>query len=653
MSAAFENRITRRSANVGRETPFPALRIIGVLTLLGVSLSLGPECDGTDLTVLHSFAGGINDGTSPGPLVQDGSGILYGVTGGGGTSDLGTVFKLKADGTGFAVLHSFASGTGSGSNPTGLVLDGAGYLYGTRSVNDAASDSGVVFRIRTDGTGYSILHTFKGGANDGASPQASLAFGGSGNLFGTTSGGGSAGFGTVFRLKTDGTGFAILHSFTNYPTDGAGPMAPVILDGAGNLYGTTLHGGSARSGVVFKVRNDGIGYSILHNFMGGGDGINPFSALVLDAAGDLFGTTFGTADGQIVPGFGMNYGTVFNLKTDGTGYFILHTFTGGLNDGSNPYSAPALDGLGNLYGTTHQGGASNRGVIYSLRTVGTGFAILHNFTGVDGTFPVAGIILDSAGNLYGTTVQGGTSNRGVVYLLGYTSTPPAATWLLPSSAHSSGFNGAFYTTDLTVSNTGPADGTITVKFLGHDLDGQGGAEVKFAIGSGGTLVLADVLGSAFGVSSGYGALLISSNVTTLSIEGETSTPAPACVGGTFGQSVPAVGSAGLIPGGVSRSISGIRENSAFRTNLILANASDGATDVSVSLLLGDGTLAGTKKYHIEALGMHQVTQVVRDLGVTSGVSGAQLVLTPVSGVIAAYASAIDNLTNDPRTLLPQ
>ena len=288
-----------------------------------------------------------------------------------------------------------------------------------------------------------------------------------------------------------------------------------------------------------------------------------------------------------------------------------------------------------------------------MRTAGTGFEILHNFTGADGTFPVAGVILDDAGNLYGTTVQGGSSNRGVVYLLGYTSTPPAATWILPSSAHSSGFNGAFYTTDLTVSNTGPADGTITVKFLGHDVNGQNGAEGGFAIGRGKTLVLADVLGSAFGVASGYGALLISSNVTTLSIEGETSTPAPACVGGTFGQSVPAVGSSGLIPGGVSRSISGIRENPAFRTNLILANASDECDRRKRPFVLSDGTLAGTKNYHIEALGMHQVTQVVRDLGFTSDVSGARLVLTPASGVIAAYASAIDNLTNDPRTLLPQ
>lgn len=630
---------------MSRETQPSPFRIFGALALLG-AISLSLECDGADLVVLHSFAGGINDGASPGALVQDASGIIYGMTGRGGTSDLGTVFRMRTDGTGFAILHSFESVTGSSSNPTRLVLDGAGYLYGTLGVSDAGSDAGVVFKLKTDGTGYSILRTFKGGLNDGAGPN-SLLFDGSGNLFGTTGGGGSSSRGTVFRMRTDGTGFAILHSFTDYPADGAGPFA-VILDGTGNLYGTTANGGSSYRGVVFTLRTDGTGYSILHNFVGGTE--NP-SPLVLDGSGILYGTTVGTV-GLIPPD--MNKGTVFRLKTDGTGYSILHTFTGG-GDGANPYAPVTLDGSGNLYGTAYSGGngvGGPRGVVYSLRTVGTGFATLHSFSGADGAFPSTGVILDNSGNLYGTA-GGGSSNRGVVYVLGYAPIPPAATWLLPSSAHSPGLNGAFYTTDLTVSNTGSADGSITVKFLGHDVNGQSGAEVKYAVGAAKTLVLADILGSAFGVSSGYGAILISSNVTTLSIEGETSTPAPACVGGTFGQSVPAVGSSGLIPGGVSRSISGIRENSAFRTNLILASASEGASEVSVALYLGDGNLAGTKSYHVEALGMHQVTQVVRDLGVTSSVSGAQLVVTPASGLIAAYASAIDNVTNDPRTLLPQ
>jgi hypothetical protein len=224
-------------------------------------------------------------------------------------------------------------------------------------------------------------------------------------------------------------------------------------------------------------------------------------------------------------------------------------------------------------------------------------------------------------------------------------------WILPSSAHAPGLNGAFFTTDLTISNMGSADGTITVKFLGHDADGRSGPEVTHAVGAGKTTLLSDILGSAFGVTSDYGAIQIRSSAT-LAIAGETSTPAPDCVGGTFGQSVLAVSYSTLIAGGSSRTISGIRENSLFRTNLILSNGSESPTDVSVALVLSDGSTAGTKSYHLEPLGMHQAVRVVRDIGYGSEVSGARLILT-TSGAVAAYASAIDNFTNDPRTLLPQ
>ncbi len=224
-------------------------------------------------------------------------------------------------------------------------------------------------------------------------------------------------------------------------------------------------------------------------------------------------------------------------------------------------------------------------------------------------------------------------------------------WILPSSAHAPGLNGAFFTTDLTVTNVGAADGTITVKFLGHDADGRSGPEVNHTVGAGMTTVLSDILGSAFGVASDYGAIQIRSSAT-LAIAGETSTPAPDCGGGTFGQSVLAVSYTSLIAGGSSKTIPGIREDSSFRTNLILSNGSESPTDVSVALVLSDGSTAGTKTYHLEPLGMHQAVRVVRDIGYGSEVSGARLVLT-TSGVVAAYASAIDNFTNDPRTLLPQ
>ncbi|MFN7987728.1 MAG: PKD domain-containing protein [Thermoanaerobaculia bacterium] len=229
--------------------------------------------------------------------------------------------------------------------------------------------------------------------------------------------------------------------------------------------------------------------------------------------------------------------------------------------------------------------------------------------------------------------------------------PAAASWILPSSARAQGAGGAFYTTDLVVSNTG-GDAAFTVKFLGHDADGRPGPEATYALGAGKTLLLADVLGSAFGVGSAWGALQVRATSAALEVRGETSTPAPACVGGTFGQSVPAVAAASLVGPGSRRSIPGVRESAAFRTNLVLANGSEAAAEVGVSLVLGDGTEAASRSYRVEPLGMIQVTRVVRDLGWAGDVLAGRLVVAPSSGSVAVYASVIDNLTNDPRTLLP-
>lgn len=230
--------------------------------------------------------------------------------------------------------------------------------------------------------------------------------------------------------------------------------------------------------------------------------------------------------------------------------------------------------------------------------------------------------------------------------------PPAATWILPSSARAAGQGGAFYTTDLTIANTGAADASLGLKFLDHDVDGRNGAEQSFSLAAGRSVTYADVLGSVFGVSSGYGAIRVASSSAALAVAGQTSTPSPG--GGTFGQSVPAVGAADLV-GAAPRSILGVREDAAFRTNLILANATETPLDVDVALVAETGASLGTKRYARPPLGMTQVTRVVRDLGVAADVSGARLVLsTPTpGGSFAAYGSVIDAVTNDPRTLLPR
>ena len=229
----------------------------------------------------------------------------------------------------------------------------------------------------------------------------------------------------------------------------------------------------------------------------------------------------------------------------------------------------------------------------------------------------------------------------------------AGPWILPSSARVSGQGGSFYTTDLTVANRGAADASVTLKFLGHDTDGRGGVQQVFSLGAGKTATYPDVLGNAFGLTSGYGAIRISSPSPSLNILGQTSTPGPN--GGTFGQSVPAVGSAELATTSASRSIVAIREDGSFRTNLILANATEASLTVDAKLLSGAGVQLAAGSYSLPPLGMTQVTQVVRDLGIGANIQNAQLVLSTATagGSFAAYASVIDKTTNDPRTLLPR
>ena len=223
---------------------------------------------------------------------------------------------------------------------------------------------------------------------------------------------------------------------------------------------------------------------------------------------------------------------------------------------------------------------------------------------------------------------------------------------LPSSARIPGAGGAFYTTDLNITNTSSNTVNFTVKFLGNNKDGRSGPERPFSIKGGRSVAFEDVLGSVFGVSADYGALRITASQTGLAVLGQTWTPA---AGGTFGQSVPAMGSAELIVAGMSPSILAIREDESFRTNLILSNTTEIPTEVECSIVSESGVVLGTKRFNLQPLGMTQVSRVVRELGATAHVRGARLVLsTPTAGgAFAGYASVIDNTTNDPRTLLPR
>jgi len=355
-------------------------------------------------TVLYAFKGN-RDGLGPlAAPIRDGAGNIYGTTSGGGAHTSGTVFRLAPGGV-EAVLYSFCSLRicRDGQLPSsGLVRDKAGNLYGTTYAG-GASGYGVVYEVTPTGV-ETVLHSFHGGI-DGANPEGTLVADGAGNLYGTTSTGG----GSANCEVGCGTIFRIapshaetvLYAFAGAP-DGSAPMAGVTRDSDGSLYGTTLQGGAQGLGTVFKLSPKHV-ESVLYAFRNGNDGENPNAGLI-EYNGDFYGTTWlGGTQGN---------GTVFRL-TQGGLEKVLHSFAGA--DGSSPFTAGVVtDGAGNLYGTTSDGGAHGYGAVFKLTQTGTE-TVLYSFKGGrDGAGPSAGL-LRSGGNLYGTTEQGGAKDNGIVF----------------------------------------------------------------------------------------------------------------------------------------------------------------------------------------------------------------------------------------------
>jgi len=348
-----------------------------------------------DIT-LYTFSGGDDGANPPCGLISGGKGVapgkarFYGATELGGDDGYGTVFEIE--GTGFeSVIHSFTGG-GDGAFPlASLITDGAGNLYGTTE-EGGASGYGVVFKL-TPGGDETVLYSFTGGS-DGAYPVASLIMDASGNLYGTTEGGGASGVGVVFKVTSAGAE-SVLYSFAG--SDGAFPVAGLTLDASGNLYGTTAEGGANNLGVVFKLAPGG-GETVLHSFAGGSDGAYPFAGVIMDKEENLYGTTSG--------GGASNDGTVFKLARKGK-ETVLHAFTGG-GDGADPVSG-VTEKAGTLYGTTKLGGANDEGVVFKTPVKPGSDTVLYAFTGgSDGGLPEGGV-LDMAGSLYGTTFAGGNS----------------------------------------------------------------------------------------------------------------------------------------------------------------------------------------------------------------------------------------------------
>ncbi len=412
------------------------------LTLTAITLTLSLSASAQTETLLHSFAGGPGGYQPEGSLLFDPVGNLYGVTFGGGdlgsrlcgqSQGCGIVYELSPTSSGAwkeTVLHAFTWLDGAYPE-AGLIRDAAGNLYGTAADGGYLCYCGIVYElspISTGGWKYTVLHSFAEGPN-GFIPETPLVFDAAGNLYGTTTFGGSPttacsteGCGVVFRLSPMSDGEwreKVLYTFS--ATDGAYPNSGVTFDAAGNLYGETYSGlGSNARGTVFKLSPTPSGpwtETILHGFSGN-DVSYPGGGLVFDKADNLYGTTQGaiTADSC-----SPSCGSVFELSPNSNVAWtetILHAFSGGL-DGFYPYAGLVLDSSGNLFGAASQGGIYGSGTIFKLTPISNGnwnFSVTHSFTGglYGGEFPQAGLILDSFGNLYGTAL-GGPGKYGVVY----------------------------------------------------------------------------------------------------------------------------------------------------------------------------------------------------------------------------------------------
>lgn len=299
--------------------------LYGMTTLGGASRCgaiFSINTDGTGYQCLHSFGGGPSDGANPyGSLTLVGS-ALYGMTSLGGASGCGAIFTINTDGTGYQLLHSFGGGTSDGANPYGSLTLSGSTLYGLTSAGGGSPGYGTIFTINTDGSAYQILYSFGITPGDGKGPYADLTLSGA-TLFGTTNFGGADGQGAIFKINTDGTGYQLLHSFAGGTTDGALPYGNLALAGA-SLYATTLYGGSGGGyGTIFKINTDGTGYQLLYGFSDGAtDGASPYGSLLFSGSTFYAMTSLGGAN---------NNGTLFawtspiwqNAVPVGNGWYYL------------------------------------------------------------------------------------------------------------------------------------------------------------------------------------------------------------------------------------------------------------------------------------------------------------------------------------------
>jgi len=385
--------------------------------------------------ILYDFSGN-PDGASPHSPILVGNGQLFGTTQDAGAYGDGTVYELIPGPGGYTekVVYSF-EGSPDGNTPdAGLVADEAGNLYGTTTFGGSGCIGGrygycgVVFKLTPSASGYSesVIYSFQG-PPDGEDPNSSLILDRSGALYGTTSLGGTStcngGCGTVFKLTPNGDTYdeSVLYSFQNDGSDGVYPWAPLAFDKKGALWGTTSIGGAYSTGTVFKLSPSGSGYSesIIHSFgeVGSSDGNNPYAGVTIDKSGVVYGDTQAGGNPCNNTGIVGGCGIVFSITSKGSryDYRILYTFAP--TEGAQPLAPLVAESGGVLYGTTSLAGSNGRGVVFKLAPGKAGYVetSAYDFTGgADGAFPKSGLLQIRDG-IYGTTSAGGSADCGGVF----------------------------------------------------------------------------------------------------------------------------------------------------------------------------------------------------------------------------------------------
>ena len=398
-------------------------RFVGILAVV---CALALTAWASTEKVVWNFVGG-SDGGGPWSnyFISDAKGNLYAATAAGGTYSAGTVFMLSPAGK-ETVLYEFkGQANGDGAGPHGrLAFDADGEIYGTTQ-GGGTNGTGTVYRLSPkSGGGWTekVIYNFSATGADGSGPSAGMTIAPNGTMYSTTPDGGAFGGGVIFSLKKTSKGWkqTVIHSI-NFPSEGGFPYEGLMRDAAGNLYGAAPAGGAAQNGVVYRLSPTKKGWvdTVLYSFTGqNGDGSGLYWIdLISDTSGNIYGaTSFGGTNGT-----GTVWELVYSESKKTYSESILYEFgASGSGDGNNPYGGLVMDSKGNLYGTTLNGGSSNLGAFYKLTKQGKTWkeTVLHSFVGAnDGNQPTGNPYIDAKGRLYGMTQTGGTSNLGIVYRL--------------------------------------------------------------------------------------------------------------------------------------------------------------------------------------------------------------------------------------------